>query len=236
VSRCAVGAIGLLLVDESRIIADCATRSVCLMGPDAIPERQRWNHNIHYFKVLLDAIPPGASNALDVGCGDGMLARRLRERVDRVVAIDLNTDQIALARAATSDERHQIDFIHDDVMTHDFGETFDAVVSVATVHHLDTAAALDRLAGLVSPGGVLAIEGLARSTRPSDLIHDIAGAVLTQVLKRTGNRRFYNHSAPIVWPPKDSFADVRRIASGVLPGHHYRRHPLWRYTIVWTKN
>ena len=37
-----------------------------------------WNHNIHYHRLILDAVPPGARRALDVGCGEGTLARQLR--------------------------------------------------------------------------------------------------------------------------------------------------------------
>ena len=39
-----------------------------------------WNHNVHYQPVILNAVPPGSGPALDVGCGDGMLACRLAER------------------------------------------------------------------------------------------------------------------------------------------------------------
>jgi 2-polyprenyl-3-methyl-5-hydroxy-6-metoxy-1,4-benzoquinol methylase len=201
-----------------------------------IPEDQRWNHNIHYFNVLLDEVPAGARSGLDVGCGDGMLARRLRSRVERVVGIDLDRDQITLARSTASSEHAQdVEYVHGDVMTYRFDERFDAVVSVATLHHLDTEPALRRMADLVAPGGVLAIAGLARSTRPSDVFHNGVATVLTQVLKRTGGRRYYTHSAPIVWPPKDSFVDVRTIATAVLPGVRYVRQHLWRYTLVWRK-
>lgn len=199
-------------------------------------EQQRWNHNIHYFDVLLDAVPFRATSGLDVGCGGGMLARRLRERVERVVAIDLNAEQIALARAETlDDDAHRVEYILGDVMTHDFGQTFDVVMAVVMLHHLDSQPALERLTALVAPGGVLAIEGVARSTRPSDLIHNVGGFILTRVLKHTGGRRFYMHSAPIVWPPKDSYADIRRIAAAALPGARYQRHLLWRYTLIWQR-
>lgn len=50
-----------------------------------IPEAERWNHNIHSFDLVFGAVPTGPRNALDVGCGDGMLARRLAQAVERVV-------------------------------------------------------------------------------------------------------------------------------------------------------
>jgi hypothetical protein len=30
----------------------------------------RWNHNIHYHRLVLAAVPPGSRTALDVGCGE----------------------------------------------------------------------------------------------------------------------------------------------------------------------
>jgi hypothetical protein len=41
--------------------------------------------------------------------------------------------------------------------------------------------------------------------------------------------------APETWPPPESFTGTRRIAARVLPGSRFRRHVLWRYSLVWTK-
>ena len=45
-----------------------------------------WNHNVHYQPVILRAVPPGCGAALEVGCGDGLLASRLAERCAEVIA------------------------------------------------------------------------------------------------------------------------------------------------------
>ena len=194
------------------------------MGSD---ERPRWNHNIHLHRVVLGAIPSGARSALDVGAGDGMLAAELREVISEVVAIDL--DSSVLRRAAV--EHPGIVWVRDDVMSHDFGRTFDVVASVATVHHLpDLRAALHRLADLTSPGGVLVVVGLARATTPPDHLLSLVGVVQHQWLSR--RRRVWEHSAPTA-PPAHSYRQVRRIAGEVLPGAHWRRFALWRYALIW---
>ncbi|HEX8930720.1 MAG TPA: class I SAM-dependent methyltransferase, partial [Actinomycetota bacterium] len=59
---------------------------------------ERWNHNLHYHRVILDAVPDGCRRALDVGCGDGSLARDLRRAVPHVLAVDLHEPSIRLAR------------------------------------------------------------------------------------------------------------------------------------------
>ncbi len=37
-------------------------------------DAERWNHNIHYHPIALPAVPYPARRALDVECGDGLLA------------------------------------------------------------------------------------------------------------------------------------------------------------------
>ena len=44
------------------------------------PITDYWNHNVHCHRVILDAVPPGCRDAIDVGCGDGMLACALAAR------------------------------------------------------------------------------------------------------------------------------------------------------------
>lgn len=62
-----------------------------------IPDADRWNTNIHYHGILADAVA-AADSVLDVGCGEGMLSRRLRQRIPHVTGIDLHEPSIELAR------------------------------------------------------------------------------------------------------------------------------------------
>ncbi|MGH3801121.1 MAG: hypothetical protein ACRDTD_13480 [Pseudonocardiaceae bacterium] len=47
---------------------------------------ERWNHNLHYHSMILNAVADGSVRALDVGCGEGTLARQLRRLVPQVTA------------------------------------------------------------------------------------------------------------------------------------------------------
>ncbi|MGI8779433.1 MAG: class I SAM-dependent methyltransferase [Solirubrobacteraceae bacterium] len=191
-----------------------------------------WNHNIHYHHVIFQAVPDGCRRVLDVGCGEGMLARELRRVVPHVTAIDVDVASIDLARQY--DEPTNIDYVLGDFLAHPFEPaSFDLVASVAALHHMEAAAALDRMRGLLRPGGVLALVGLARTRYPADLPFAVAGAVGSRLHKR--NKTHYESSAPTVWPPRATFAETRRIASRMLPGVRYRRRLLWRYSLVWTK-
>ena len=193
--------------------------------------RARWNHNLHYHRLLLDAVPAGAARVLDVGCGEGTLARALRARAAHVVGIDLDAASLAHARAAGSDG---IEYVHGDVRTVPFElASFDAVVSVATLHHMDATAGLRRMVALLRPGGVLAILGLARDAAPLDYALSAVAVVASRAHRLV--RRHWEHPSPKVWPPPETWASMRAIAARELPGHRWRRHLLWRYSLVWTK-
>jgi 2-polyprenyl-3-methyl-5-hydroxy-6-metoxy-1,4-benzoquinol methylase len=192
----------------------------------------RWNHNIHYHRVVLAALPPGCEHALDAGCGEGLLTRELSGVARRVTGIDC--DATTLALAARDAAAVNVEYVLGDFLTHPFEQgSFDAVVSVALLHHVDAVRGLERMKDLVRPGGTVALVGLARSRTPADFAVDLAGAVATRAHKLT--KTYWEHSAPKVWPPPESYAGMRRIAERVLPGVRYRRHLLWRYSLVWAK-
>jgi SAM-dependent methyltransferase len=195
-------------------------------------EPQRWNHNIHYHPLILGAIPDGCECALDVGCGEGILARELRRVVAHVSAIDVDAPIIAAARQ--HDAGAGVEYLHGDFLTHEFEPaSFGAIVSVAALHHMDATAALDRMRLLLRPGGTLVVVGLATYRYPADLPAELAGAVAHRWHKAT--RSYWEQKAPIVWPPPETYAGMRRIARRRLPGVRYRRHLLWRYSLIWTK-
>ncbi len=190
-----------------------------------------WNHNIHHMPALLEAVRAGCRSALDVGCGQGFLLPGLAVRSDRVVGIDRDAPTLVEAAQRTAGLSN-VEIVEGDAMTHPFGEPFDAVLSVAVLHHLPLEAGLQRLADLTAPGGVLGVVGLARSTRPVDLAWDAVGAVKTRVHRL---RRPHTMVTAPICDPAESYAEVRAVAERVLPGVRFRRHPLFRYSLVWTR-
>ena len=191
---------------------------------------RRWNHNIHYHRLILDAVPDGARSALEVGCGNGLLAADLRKVVPEVIGID--TDEPVLTSARV--EHDDVSWVLGDVMSHEFGRRFDVVASVAALHHLpDVEAALRRLADLTEPGGVLAIVGIARTSRPRDVALHLAGLVQHRWL--AWRHGLWEHTAPTVWPPPHDYVTVRRTAGRVLPGVRWRQLVMWRYALIWHK-
>lgn len=197
---------------------------------DAQP--RRWNHNIHYHPLVLSAVPAGCERALDVGCGEGMLARELRRVVPQVTAIDADGPIISAARQ--QDAGAGVEYLHGDFLSYEFEPaSFGAIVCVAALHHMDATAALDRMRLLLRPGGTLVVVGLAASRYPADLPAELGGVLAHRWYKAT--RTYQEVTAPLVWPLPETYAGMRRMAQRMLPGARYRRHLLWRYSLSWTK-
>ncbi|MGW4243356.1 class I SAM-dependent methyltransferase [Nocardia sp. NPDC004722] len=196
-----------------------------------VPDNERWNHNIEYHSLLADAVS-GAREVLDVGCGEGQLARRIRRSGAEVTGIDPDPTSIELAREQSAPS--EITYVQADFLDYPFEpESFDGIVSIAALHHMDSEKALVRMRDLLRPGGTLALIGMARNSSPTDLPWE-AAALLTSFKDRLF-RVQWPHPSPVVWPPPQTYTEVRETAAELLPGVRYRRHVLWRYSLIWTK-
>jgi SAM-dependent methyltransferase len=193
-----------------------------------------WNHNSHYHRVVLEAVPPGAERALDVGCGQGELCRKLRAVVPRVAGMDRDERSLDLARGKSGDVSY---VLADFAATPLEPGSFDVICSVAVLHHMNTKAALTRMAGLLRPGGVLVIIGLATDAMPRSLIWEIPAAIGHRARWIAGYRQRAagDYQSPVVWPPPHSYREIRELSAEVLPGSRFRRRLYWRYSLTWVK-
>ncbi len=197
-----------------------------------VPDERRWNHNLHYHPLVVEAVPAGCARALDVGCGEGTLTRRLRAVVPEVTGIDLHAESIALARSHPA--AGDIEYLVGDVLSYPFEPgSFDMVTAVASLHHMDAPVALARFRDLLAPGGVLAVIGLARSSLPADIPIEAAAAIAHRLHR--SRKGLWEQPSPTVWPPPETYRGMRSVAERALPGARYRRHLLWRYSLVWVK-
>jgi SAM-dependent methyltransferase len=192
-----------------------------------------WNHNVHYHPVVLAAVPDGCGAALDVGCGDGLLARKLAEKAGSVTGMDRSAQMIRPAREGTTGNVTYLEGDYLDEATLDEGK-YDFASAVAVVHHTRFEDAVGRLVRLLAPGGRLVIVGMAYNRTALDWVISGCGvpASLLNARLRGGKR------APAGMPVEDSamsWGEARQAALRLLPGCRFRRRLLWRYTVVWDK-
>jgi len=191
-----------------------------------------WNHNVHYQRVIAAAVPPGCRAAIDVGCGDGMLACKLAARCETVTGIDRDPRMVALARDRGHAHRNVI-FLEGDFLRYSFADaSFDFACANTALHHMGSVAALTQLARILRPGGRLAVVGLGRNGSAADWVIGGFGIPANVYYKIT--RGEDTPGAPIMEPDL-TWAQVRDSARRLLPGVRYRRHLLWRYSLIWDK-
>jgi SAM-dependent methyltransferase len=201
------------------------------------PATQYWNGNVAHHRMILAAVPVGCRTALDVGCGDGLLAEKLAARAKQVVGVDLAEEMIAQARARVGQSGSDVEFVRGDfveaVERGYLAGPFDFVCCVTAIHHMEFDRALTAMAGLVAPGGRLFVVGIAMSRSPLDWL--IAGTSYPLLLLI---RRFHGgKSAPAGMPIKDttmSYADARRATLRILPDARWRRRLHVRWSLEWT--
>lgn len=125
---------------------------LCLSGMDVRTPLDADSEEVLSF--ITRALPPGVT-VLEVGCGDGRVATRLRAAGWRVKAIDLDAEAVAAAKARGVDAEC-VDFF--DVQ----GERFDALLFTRSFHHLSPlSAAIAQSRALVAPGGTLVLDEFA---------------------------------------------------------------------------
>jgi SAM-dependent methyltransferase len=115
-------------------------------------------------------------------------------------------------------------------------DTYDAIVAIASVHHMDLAEALQKMRQILHPAGKLIILGLYRETSILDYIYSAISVPLNFIYLH-----WYRHSidktvdiAP-TRPPQLSFRQITSVATLVIPGFKIRRHLFWRYSMTWQK-
>jgi len=194
------------------------------MGKFPAELRGRWNHNTHYYPLVLAATP--CDRALDVGCGDGLLVRLLAARCRAVVGVDPWTDPEATTGLGNAT------LLAEDFLTAplDAG-SFDLVCSVTAIHHMNVRAALARMATLVAPGGRLIVIGVVAYTPLTWLLGGLSIPAHRVMARRRG---YWQHPAPVA-DPTQTWAQTRRIVRETLPGARFRRRLYWRYSIEWTR-
>jgi SAM-dependent methyltransferase len=182
--------------------------------------------------VILGAVPPGCGDAIDVGCGDGMLVGKLATRCAKVTGIDRDARMIGLARDRCRDVPNTA-FLEEDFAECPFRVgSFDFACANTALHHMDFAAALAKMARIVRPGGRLAVIGIADDGSPADWI--ISGAGIPVARYYRAMRGKGGSGAPVM-DPGMTWAQARETARRLLPGVRYRRHLLWRYSLIWDK-
>lgn len=193
-----------------------------------------WNHNTAYHPWLLGLAERRRGRVLDVGCGDGLLVQRLAEVADSVTGIDPDPMAVRRARERVGPDA-SITLLHCRFDEFDPGDSgFDLITFVASLHHMDLRGSLVRARELLNPGGSIAVVGLSANASAADWLF----SALCLPAVRIGSRwhREQSDVGVAVADPRESLAEIRRVAGDVLPGAQIRRALYYRYLLFWTRD
>jgi SAM-dependent methyltransferase len=199
--------------------------------------RFRWNASAHYEPWLYAQIPSQAHTALDVGCGDGRIARVLAGHGLAVDALDRDQSMLDVARSGPAST---VRWIHGDLLDSRSllrPEGYDVVTVVGTLHFLRSRDGLARVRTLVASNGTLLVIGLYRATTVLDTLATICVLPLHVAMGWWQSRRAEGFARPDprvpLKAPRESLFELRRVAAAELPGARVRRRIFWRYTLQW---
>jgi SAM-dependent methyltransferase len=209
----------------------------------ALLKPRQWDHNNHYHSFLLKQLAPHCENILDIGCGTGVFSRLLAQRADNVIAIDLSAKMIEVAQQQ-SQSYPNIDFQVADILQWQFPvEHFDAIASIATVHHLPLEVLLPKIQAALKPGGKLLILDLVEPEGVEDILSNAIAVPLNLTLQLLKNKRLRPPAAAIAaWREHirtDKYitrSQAKQIYLKSLTGAKIRKHLFWRYSVVWQKS
>jgi ubiquinone/menaquinone biosynthesis C-methylase UbiE len=216
----------------------------------ALLDEGGWTQNNHYHAFLLRHVAASCSNALEVGCGTGTFSRRLAERSQQVLALDLSAEMVRVARSRSA-HLQNLEYRCADVMTCDLPvESFDCIATIATLHHLPLREVLLKLKHSVKPGGLLLVIDLFEPERNLIKLSGLRDGLLNVAAMGVSVSLRLIHNGRLK-PPKEvraawkehgktdsypTMQEVRDLCAQILPGAQIRQHLLWRYSIVWRKN
>ena len=118
----------------------------------------------YWKRRLLERVPADATSILDLACGTGIVTQKLHERAPnaRIVGVDLTEEYLEVARAKFADTDADITFVHANAETMEVPGTFDVVVSSYLPKYVKPEILLDRIEGLLEPGGLVALHDFDR--------------------------------------------------------------------------
>lgn len=108
------------------------------------------------FDILAGLITDEPRSVLDLGAGEGALARRLVKRADRVDAVDASAAMIAIGRDQPGGRDGRLHWIHGTAETAGITGPYALVTAGASLYWLDWDALAERLRGRLTANATLA--------------------------------------------------------------------------------
>lgn len=135
--------------------------------------------------------------ALDVGCGGGLLSEGMAALGAQVVGIDMSEKPLAVATLHLHESGQKVDYrlISAEALATEAPESFDAVTCMEMLEHVpDPASTVAACAQLVKPGGQVFFSTINRN--PKAYLHAVVGAEYVLGLLARGTHEYSKFIKP----------------------------------------
>jgi len=120
------------------------------------------------FDILANLALDTPQRILDIGCGTGFVARKLVDKVTHIDAIDISPVMIAQGEHLPRGDAPSLTWIVGAVETAPLNPPYSLVTAGDSLHWMDWATVMPRLATMLTPRGTLAILGVGQLPTPWD--------------------------------------------------------------------
>jgi Methylase involved in ubiquinone/menaquinone biosynthesis len=203
-------------------------------------QNKLWNHNNHYYQRVLNMMKIKQGHILDIGCGDGdFLSLAIKEN-HSCIGVDFSPGMIS--KAQQNSELNDCELICGDiydVLPCFLDDTFDAVFSFATMHHLDYEKLLPNLSRIMKKGSFFCIVDILKSSSLIDYLYNAVAIIPNIIKKRILYRDAWKEKeAKVLWDEHGkldrylTFLELKVIMDKL--GYHYKLKRLlyFRYMLV----
>ena len=190
-----------------------------------------WNHNSAYYPWIQKRTGK-CETILDVGCGDGSLALFLDDGKKKITGID--ADSHCIEKAISNNNGSNVDFYCYSFEDYSPNEKFDAIVFVASIHHMDMTEALQKAKSLLSPAGKRLIVGIAAPSTILDWILEAARVIPSKLISAIHNMKTSENLGIKTDYHFLKMNDIRSIIKQELPGASIKYALHYRYLLEWT--
>ena len=197
-----------------------------------LKELEYWNHNTVYYNWIKKQLKQ-SNCILDIGCGDGLLIRYLDDGSKFLVGID--SDKFCIEKAKEQTNSLSCSFFCCNYEDFNYEKSFDGIVFVASIHHMNMLHSIKKAKSMLSKNGVLIIVGLAKPSNLMDYLIEgmrVIPCMIMSKIKRIRSCEDKNIPVSYNFP---YLGDVRKVISEELPGCEFRMGLYYRYLLRWEK-